>query len=533
MPRLATKLAPTNKGGFIARKVIPFDVRDEYAKLFGQRAEERLNTGPLPVSLARAKHREWSSDIEARIANIRAVRKGEGRALTPKEARALAGEWYHWFTARMASHNWPADVWGDYQWRVYSEFYGPAMAGGVFSGDPLDFWERDSAMRERVRPIIADEVKSNQFLAAKRLVLTAASRDMFLDYVTRDFFAALALLARRARGDHGPDKWAEQFPGYEVAADPSLTPWSLFERWIAKGKPASSTVNRWRAVFQRLQSDFPSNSAAALLPEQMQEWANRLIEPGRTAGTVAHIWVGAARTVFAWAIDEKLVSRNPFTGWRVKVPKKMRMRETKSFTDGEIETILSSALAIEVRSKSDAAKRWCPWLAAYSGARMGELTQLRGVDILERDGVHAIKISPEAGTTKTGKARTVPLHEHLVAQGFLAFAKASGAGPLFYNERKQPSAPIDPSNPRKPRYVKAREQLATWVRSLDVNDPELSPNHAWRHTFKAVGFRSGMSEKVLDVIVGHAPSSVGRGYGEPTLADKTKELHKFPRYKIS
>ena len=532
MPRLATKLAPTNKGGFIARKVIPFDVRDEYAKLYGQRTEERLNTGPLPVSLARAKHREWSSEIEARIANIRAARKGEGRTLTPKEARALAGEWYHWFTARMAIHNWPADVWGDYQAHVRSELYGPAMAGGVFSGDPLEFWERDSAMRERVRPIIADEAKSNQFLAANLLVLDAASRDMFLDYVTRDFFAALALLARRARGDHGPDKWAEQFPRYEGTADPSLTPWSLFERWIAKAKPASSTVNRWRGVFLRLQSDFPNISAAALPPEQMQEWANRLIDSDRSAGTVAHIWVGAARTVFAWAIDEKLISRNPFTGWRVKVPKKIRMRETKSFTDGEIETILNTALAIEVRSKTDAAKRWCPWLAAYSGARMGELTQLRGVDIVERDGIHAIKISPEAGTTKTGKVRTVPLHEHLVEQGFLAFVKANGAGPLFYNESKQPSGPIDPTNPRKPRYVKAREQVATWVRRLGVNDPELSPNHAWRHTFKAIGFRSGMSEKVLDAIVGHAPASVGRGYGEPTLADKAKELQKFPRYKV-
>ncbi len=157
MPRVATKLAPTREGVFIARKVIPSDVRAEYAKLYGQRTEERLNTGPLPVSLARAKHREWSSEIEARIANIRAACTGGGRTLIPKEARGLAGDWYHWFTARMALHNWPADVWEDYQWRVHDEFYGPAMAGGVFSGDPLDFWERDGAMRERVRPIIADE----------------------------------------------------------------------------------------------------------------------------------------------------------------------------------------------------------------------------------------------------------------------------------------------------------------------------------------------------------------------------------------
>jgi integrase len=533
MPRPATKLAPTKKGGFIARKVIPFDVRDEYASLYGQRTEERLNTGPLPVSIARAKHREWSSEIEARIANIRSARKGEGHALTPQQARALAGEWYHWFIARMATHQWPADVWGDYQAHVHSELYGPAMAGGVFSGDPLEFWERDTGMRERVRPLIADEAKSNQFLAAKQLVLDAASRDMFLDYVTRDFFAALTLLARRARGDHGPDKWVEQFPRYEGTPDSSLTAWSLFEGWITKAKPANSTIDRWRGVFLRLQTDFPNTSAGALLPEQMQEWANRLIDSDRTAYTVANIWVRAARIVFAWAIDEKLISRNPFSGWRIKVPKKIRVRETKSFTEGEIDTILSAALSVEVRSKTDAAKRWCPWLAAYGGARMGELTQLRGVDIIEAAGIHAIKISPEAGTTKTGKARTVPLHDHLIEQDFLAFVKANGGGPLFYNEAKQPSRPVDPTNPRKPRYVKAREKVATWVRSLGVNDPELSPNHAWRHTFKAIGFRNGMSEKVLDAIVGHAPASVGRSYGEPTLVDKTKELHKFPRYKIS
>jgi integrase len=532
MPRIATKLAPAHKGGFIARKVIPIDVREEYAKLYGKRTEERLNTGQMPVLLARAKHREWSSEIEARIANIRAARRGDGRTLTPKEARALAGEWYSWFTARMAAHNWPAETWEDYEWHaVRSQLYGPAMEGGVFSGDPLDFWERDSGMRDRVRPIIADEAKSQQFLAARGLVLDTSSSNTFLDYVTRDFFAALALLARRARGDYGPDKWAEQFPQYHGTTDPNLTSWVLFERWIAKAKPARSTVDRWRAVFLRLQNDFPNVSPATLLPEQMQRWANGLVDAERTAATVADVWVRAARTVFGWAVDERFISRNPFVGWRMKVPKKTRTRETKAFTDDEIKTILNAALAITVRGKGDVAKRWCPWLAAYTGARMGELAQLRGVDIVEQHGIHALKISPEAGTTKTGKARVVPIHEHLVEQDFLAFVKANGKGPLFYSELKETAVSEDPTNPRKPRYVKAREHLAVWVRRLGINDPELSPNHAWRHTFKGIGFRSGISERVLDAIVGHAPASVGRGYGEPTLSDKANELRKFPRYK--
>jgi integrase len=275
---------------------------------------------------------------------------------------------------------------------------------------------------------------------------------------------------------------------------------------------------------------FPNTNAAALQPEQMRHWANGLISSARSAGTVANIWVCAARTVFASAVDEKLISQNPFVGWRVKVPKKIKTRETKAFTNDEINAILSAALAVQPRSKGDAAKRWCPWLAAYSGARMGELTQLRGVDVLERDGIHAMKISPEAGTTKSGMARMVPLHEHIIQQGFLAFVKANGDGPLFYNAPKPLATSGDPTKPRKPRYVKAREQVAVWVRCLGVKDPELSPNHAWRHTFKAVGFRCGIPEKVLDAVVGHAPASVGRGYGEPTLADKAQALRQYPRY---
>jgi integrase len=525
VPKIATKLAPAARGGFVARKVIPADVRDDYAKLYGRRIEERLNTGPVPILLARARHREWASEIEIRIANIRAARKGEGRTLTPQGARALAGEWYGWFTAREAGR-WSADIWTDYYDRMIEDVQAAAIANGIYVGAPLELLDNVD-VRERVRPIIADEAKSEQFLAAKNLPLDAASRSMFLDYVARDFFAAIALLARRARGDYGVDKWAEQFPPPQAPpTDVGLSPWQLFERWVDKAKPAISTVDRWRGVFLKLSSEFPS--ASGLLPEQMQEWANKLIDEDRTARTVMDVWVRSCRTVFNWGLEEKLVARNPFLGWRVKVPRKIITRETKALTAGEMNTILAGALGVNVRSKTDAAKRWCPWLAAYSGARMGELTQLRGVDIAEQDGIYAMKLSPEAGTIKTGAARMVPLHAHLIDQGFLDFVKTSGKGPLFYNDGPR-SDSSDPTNPKKPRYVKAREHIAAWVRGLGVSDPSLSPNHAWRHTFKATAFRAGMSEKVIDAIVGHAPASVGRGYGAPTLADKASELAKYPR----
>jgi hypothetical protein len=70
------------------------------------------------------------------------------------------------------------------------------------------------------------------------------------------------------------------------------------------------------------------------------------------------------------------------------------------------------------------------------------------------------------------------------------------------------------------------------VRRIGVTDPELQPNHAWRRTFKKVGDRAGLSEKMLDTICGHAPATVGRGYGEADLADNAEALRRFPRFTV-
>jgi hypothetical protein len=55
------------------------------------------------------------------------------------------------------------------------------------------------------------------------------------------------------------------------------------------------------------------------------------------------------------------------------------------------------------------------------------------------------RASPEAGTTKTKTARKVPIHEHLIEQGFIDFVRANGKGALFYNDAKQPAGSSDPT----------------------------------------------------------------------------------------
>jgi integrase len=144
-----------------------------------------------------------------------------------------------------------------------------------------------------------------------------------------------------------------------------------------------------------------------------------------------------------------------------------------------------------------------------------------------------MKFKPEAGTIKTGEARTVPLHAHLIEQGFLDFVHKRGKGPLFYkNDNTDNQAADDPMRPKRPPAVKVGIQVGKWVRALGVSDREVQPNHAWRDTFKQIAERSGISERVHDAITGHAPTTAGRTYGQATVEDMAAALGKFPRYQV-
>ena len=358
---------------------------------------------------------------------------------------------------------------------------------------------------------------------------------MFLDQVCQEFIGAAQLLEKRARGDYTPDADALRFPKFDAGpagSSSGLSCWELFEAYVHGKKPAPATVERWRAVFLSLQERFPEKRASDLRESDAREWAKTLITAERTAQTVSDVWVASARRVFKWGVDEGLLLANPFAKIKVTIPKTIQHREDKAFTDEEAKLILRAALKVKPKTTFQKAQRWVPWLCAYSGARAGEITQLRAQDVLDKDGVARMKLTPEAGTIKVSKPRTVPLHEHIVAQGFLKFVRSVGRGPLFYNETEVDEI-SDPLKPKRPRYAKTRERLAGWIREdVGIKDPEVQPNHAWRHTFKAQAERCGISEKVSDAITGHAPANVARGYGKPTLADMARELKKFPRYKL-
>jgi hypothetical protein len=160
MPRVATKLTQTANGGWRARKRIPADVQAAYQELYGVRWEASFHCDPMPVLQARARYREWQSEIEARFSNIRAERTGQGITLTPKTARALSGEWYGWFTQRHLDRPSPKE-----HWELFQELFVDQVSFGAqdHHGDQNDphwdmekVWNDNYEAREPARIMAAD-----------------------------------------------------------------------------------------------------------------------------------------------------------------------------------------------------------------------------------------------------------------------------------------------------------------------------------------------------------------------------------------
>jgi integrase len=329
------------------------------------------------------------------------------------------------------------------------------------------------------------------------------------------------------------DREADRAHLEEEQRNASLSLLDLFEQYARQPNSRPDTVKQFRAVITHFIAFLGYDNALRVGRPQVVKWRDHLREePGprgkpRSAKTINDTYLSALSAVYTYGMDRLLVTANPTSDVKRLPPDANAQLRERDFTRAEQRLILGATLkapAQGMAAHNAAARRWVPWLCAYTGARVNEITQLRAMDVKQVEGVWTIHITPEAGSTKTNKARTVPIHEDLIDQGFLGFVEGK-QGPLFY----------DPLGRRKeggrPQYKKAGMKLAEWVRSLGI-EPGVAPNHGWRHTFKTIAREVGIPEAAADYIQGHATKSQGRAYGTHNLATVQAELRKVPRFEV-
>ncbi|MDR3470537.1 MAG: hypothetical protein P4M09_02410, partial [Devosia sp.] len=429
-------------GEWYSRRLIPDDVREAYSKAHGTGREVRFRApGDLPDERAKAEFRDWDATVSTRIDIIRSTARGEGVALTFRQLHGLAGEWYGWFVTPHEEEPGRAWDWDEWQGRL------EAVYRGFHDQDDNDDYELDHPTISRhARAAVSELGRVPSFLVEKGLKLDEKTSDAFLDVVEDELLAAIALLQRRTSGDYRRDRRPETFPpppppavaAPAVVESPAkatgMQCFDVFRAWVEERKPAAATVNRWRSVFLGLGEHFMGRDIATITADDAVAWKDTLVTEERSAHVANDVWIRAAKTVFEWALKNRKVTANPFKDVAVAVAAKKTKTREREFTETEARTILSATLAPapeRMATHNANARRWVPWLCAYTGARSGEVAQLRAEDVRQRPlGFWTIHITPDAGTVKGGQMRVVPLHEHLIEQGFIDFVKGIGKGPL-------------------------------------------------------------------------------------------------------
>jgi hypothetical protein len=352
---MALRMVALNRAAdkrWFARKGIPEDIREEYARLYGVRREAQLKLpADTPRHEAKARLGEWEAEIETRIATLRAKKNGEGQPLTKLNAIALAGRWYTWFVGQYEGDPGPPKRWREMSdhlvWNViYPE--APESYHENPKADPHWEWQKEPEVREAVRPQVAELARVATFLASEGKALNANAYALFVDAVSDNLLPAITLLERRANGDYSRDDIPDSFPAFTdgPALASGVSCWELFEAFVLATKPAPKTVGRWRAVFLEMQREFAEVGANGITEDAARKWVHGLISEKRQARTVREVWLSSSRRVFTWAKDHKRVSQNPFKEVKVDVPRKAQTREEgRSFTAAEASTILKASLA--------------------------------------------------------------------------------------------------------------------------------------------------------------------------------------------
>lgn len=372
---------------------------------------------------------------------------------------------------------------------------------------------------------------------AERRALRAPMKDSLLQrlssYATAElppYEAAIKdiLRERRALAETAPRKVSPDQKPVSICG--------LFDDYALAAGLKPGTAKEWRAVIVKLTEFLGNDDATRLTEDDLRQWRNLLLGtlPGqgrvRDPKTVRGTYLAAVKATLTWAVEQGVLSSNPALAVKVRVTKKPKLRD-RDFTPDEARRILAATLvpvSANFAPEHALARRWIPWLCAYTGARVNEMSQLRAEDVTQIDGTWAIRITPEAGTVKANEARTVPLHSHLIEQGFTAIAKAKGTGPLFYDPARRRADGADNRH-----FKKVGENLGRWVREeVGIADRAVQPNHGWRHTFKTACVRTGIDERVADAIQGHAPTTVSRSYGSVPLDTMATAIEKLPRYDL-
>jgi integrase len=307
---------------------------------------------------------------------------------------------------------------------------------------------------------------------------------------------------------------------------------ALIAEWARKKRINNPQTKQQRATHFKSLADFLGHDDGAKVTSQNIVAFEKMLEttPDPRTGKLRHPntvigYLSSFRGVFTIAVQQFLIDTNPMDN--VAVGSKIESKR-QPYSLEQVSLILT-------RAQAETDDIFLPLLVqAYSGCRVSEIVDCSTLDFnFVRNG-DPEKVIPgqwflfigedhrEPGcTTKGHTTRYTPLHPEIVKRlrPYIDRVRAEhGDGPLFRHLPKD-------KNGKRSTYV--ARKIDEWMDGV-IKDPNLAPNHSFRHYLKSELLGRDVPERISDAITGHKTPGIGRKYEHVEMSKKFKAIRKLP-----
>lgn len=300
---------------------------------------------------------------------------------------------------------------------------------------------------------------------------------------------------------------------------------NLLEAWFGAEKPIGAITKKDLGGFRTALTKLPPNYTKrfpGMLLRNIVEAPPEGISPMKAPTINGHLAVISG--MFAWAVSGGLLVNNPALGVRVNAIKTGTDENRRgTFKADHLRALFSAPLFTGCKTNNfiyDPGKcfpsdwrYWLPLIGLFTGARIGEICQLRPQDVRQEDGVWCLDIVPGPGRTLKTKAskRLIPLHQELLRLGLPAVANFQREkGSLHLLEGVSGAVGGYPSH-----Y--ATRWAATFLKASLGAERRRSDRlvfHSFRHTMEDFLREAGVDSRVTDRLMGHKTNHVSEEYGD-------------------
>lgn len=255
--------------------------------------------------------------------------------------------------------------------------------------------------------------------------------------------------------------------------------------------------------------------------KQIIELNKKLKRPTISKKTI-NKYLSAIGSFSKWLYANGYVTEKLMDGMYLEINKSKK--NVYPYTDADLRVLFSSPLYVGCMGDGEEYlpgpvqirdwRYWIPLLAAYSGARLGEIAQLKVSDIKEIEGVVCMHITTlgddkgEKSTKNAGSERVIPLHKDILELGFIE---------KYYNEKKEAGeGQLFPEITRDARgFISGMPSsyFNKYFKKIGIKADRTKNFHSLRHGAIDAMRLAGRLDAEIGPIVGHVEGTTTQRYG--------------------